>query len=682
MTTSASFTQNQYTLTINVNPVEGGSVIANNTGPYHYGDVVTLTPAPNSGYTFISWSGQGTAGNANEWIVTLTENSTVTATFALEYSLLVTINPTGAGVVIANNTGPYQNGDVVSLTATANTGYTFSQWSGDGTNAETNTRIVTITGKMTVTAIFTQNEYTLTITINPTEAGTVIANNTGPYHYGDAISLIATPNTGYVFNSWSGDGSNTEVNSRVVTITGNMAVTAIFSRASFDFGTAGSPVKSGYTQVTESTLYSAGTGYGWTSIAGLYSRDRTTPNSLNRDLIQSSTDHTFNVDLANGDYQVTVTIGDQSYYHDLIDTYAEDVLKVNDVTNLPGQFYEMSFFVTVSDNQLNLRFVDNGGTDPNWVINTLTIQPAPTLPSEAAFDFGTSGSPVQTGYTQVTESTLYSAITGYGWTSTAGLSSRDRGAPNALSRDLIQSSTDHTFNVDLANGDYQVTVTIGDQSYYHDLIDTYAEDVLKVNDVTNLPGQFHQMSFFVTVSDNQLNLRFVDNGGTDPNWVINTLTIQPAPTLPSEAAFDFGTSGSPVQTGYTQVTESTLYSAITGYGWTSTAGLSSRDRGAPNALSRDLIQSSTDHTFNVDLANGDYQVTVTIGDQSYYHDLIDTYAEDVLKVNDVTNLPGQFYEMSFFVTVSDNQLNLRFVDNGGTDPNWVINTLTIQPNSI
>ena len=58
---------------------------------------------------------------------------------------------------------------------------------------------------------------------------------------------------------------------------------------------------------------------------------------------------------------------------------------------------------------------------------------------------------------------------GYGWSSTAGLQSRDRTAPADLTRDFVLSSTEHTFNVDLANGDYKVTVTIGDQAYLHDI---------------------------------------------------------------------------------------------------------------------------------------------------------------------------------------------------------------------
>ena len=145
--------------------------------------------------------------------------------------------------------------------------------------------------------------------------------------------------------------------------------------------------------------------------------------------------------------------------------------------------------------------------------------------TEAHFDFGTTSSPLEAGYTRITENTLYTADTGYGWTSTLNLYSRDRGAPDNLKRDFIQSRTEHTFNVDLANGEYTVTLTMGDYFYIHDMIDVYAEGVQKINDLTAYGGTFQKASFSTTISDGQLNLRILDSGGTDANWVINTLTI-------------------------------------------------------------------------------------------------------------------------------------------------------------
>jgi fibronectin type 3 domain-containing protein len=108
-----------------------------------------------------------------------------------------------------------------------------------------------------------------------------------------------------------------------------------------------------------------------------------------------------------------------------------------------------------------------------------------------------------------------------------GLGSRDRGAPDDLRRDFVYSSIDRTFKVDLANGEYNVILVVGDNSYTHDLIDIYAEGILKRNDLTAAKGTFSGVLFTVTVSDGQLNLLFHDDGGTDGNWVINAIVIEP-----------------------------------------------------------------------------------------------------------------------------------------------------------
>jgi fibronectin type 3 domain-containing protein/nitrous oxidase accessory protein NosD len=449
------------------------------------------------------------------------------------------------------------------------------------------------------------------------------------------------------------------------------------TQAAFDFGTSVSPVHAGYIRVTESTSYSAASGYGWSSTAGLDSRDRSGPDDLRCDFVFSSAEHTFNVDLSNGVYIVAVVIGDQNFIHDRIDVYAEGALTINDLTASTGSFQEVSFRVTVADGQLNLGFLDDGGVDSNWVLSGLTVQVASPLPTEASFDFGTAESSVGAGYARVSPSTSYSAALGYGWSNTAGLDCRDRGSPDDLRCDFVFSSAEHTFNVDLANGDYLITIMIGDQSFMHDQINVYAEGTLVINRASVAGGSFQEISFRVTVIDEQLNLRIVDDGGADSNWVLDALTIVVAPSLPTEASFDFGTSGSPVQAGYTQVTEYTAYSAGSGYGWSSTTGLGSRDRGAPDDLRSDLVFGAAEHTFNVDLAKGDYAVTVVVGDQSFMHDMIDVYAEGVLKVNGLTAPAGSFQEVSFNVSVNDGQLNLRILDSGGTDVNWVLNVLTV-----
>jgi len=71
----------------------------------------------------------------------------------------------------------------------------------------------------TITANFVQQstttmppqEYTLTININPSGAGSVTLNPSGGvYVAGTTVTLTAVANSEYVFNSWSGDINTTE----------------------------------------------------------------------------------------------------------------------------------------------------------------------------------------------------------------------------------------------------------------------------------------------------------------------------------------------------------------------------------------------------------------------------------------------------------------------------------------
>jgi hypothetical protein len=78
-TIAATFTQDEYTLTVNV--VGGGSVTKNpDQAGYHYNDVVTLTATADLGWTFAGWSGDLT-GTTNPGTVTIDGNKDVTATF-------------------------------------------------------------------------------------------------------------------------------------------------------------------------------------------------------------------------------------------------------------------------------------------------------------------------------------------------------------------------------------------------------------------------------------------------------------------------------------------------------------------------------------------------------------------------------------------------------------------------
>ena len=125
------------------------------------------------------------------------------------YTVTTTVSPSGAGSVsgLASG-GTYTNGSTCSLTATptANSGYTFTNWTENNTEVSSNaTYSFTVTDNHNLTANFTLASYSITVTANPMAGGTVIGG--GTYSHGASVTLSATANTGYNFVNWTENGT-------------------------------------------------------------------------------------------------------------------------------------------------------------------------------------------------------------------------------------------------------------------------------------------------------------------------------------------------------------------------------------------------------------------------------------------------------------------------------------------
>ncbi|UCG50769.1 MAG: fibronectin type III domain-containing protein, partial [Candidatus Latescibacterota bacterium] len=224
VTVTATFIQETYTLTTNVNG--GGSVTKTpDQSTYVYGDIVNVEAVPNTGWSFSSWSG-GLGGTENPTTITITGNTTVTANFN-EGAYELTTNVVGSGWIdVDPDQATYGNGDTIVLTAVPDPGWIFDSWSGD-LSGSTNPETIVITGSdVTVTATFIQETYTLTV--DPDGGGTVTKSpDKAQYLYGEQVVLLADPHPDSVFTGWSGALTGVE-NPATVVIVGNMEITAHF----------------------------------------------------------------------------------------------------------------------------------------------------------------------------------------------------------------------------------------------------------------------------------------------------------------------------------------------------------------------------------------------------------------------------------------------------------------------
>lgn len=210
----ASFARTPYIIEVVSDHPEWGNVIGG--GTYFYGDTIQIEALPTPHYHFTRWSDDNTD---NPRTVIVTGDQTYTAIFDInQYNLTVQANPEGAGLVLGG--GQYLFGDTVNLVAYGNTGYYFEQWEDGVTD---NPRQVVVESDSTFTAMFTAEQYEVTVDWTPEEGGTV--EGAGMYDYGTYATLKATPNENYMFISWN-DGIVT--NPRNILVTHDVHYRALF----------------------------------------------------------------------------------------------------------------------------------------------------------------------------------------------------------------------------------------------------------------------------------------------------------------------------------------------------------------------------------------------------------------------------------------------------------------------
>ena len=185
-------------------------------GTYLNGEQVEISAVANEHYHFVQWNDGNTD---NPRTITVTENATYTATFAIDqFSITVESDNVNFGNV--SGSGTYGYGSEIQISATPAEHHHFTQWNDGNTD---NPRTITVTENATYTASFAIDQHTVTVVSADTEMGTV--SESGTYDYGTEIQISATPAEGYGFATWNDGNIN---NPRTIVVTEDITYTATF----------------------------------------------------------------------------------------------------------------------------------------------------------------------------------------------------------------------------------------------------------------------------------------------------------------------------------------------------------------------------------------------------------------------------------------------------------------------
>ena len=224
---------------------------------FNGGDSCTISATASTHYHFVNWTEGGEEiTKLNPYTFTVNSNRTITGNFAIDSHYITTsVSPAAGGTITGS--GSYNYGSSCTLTFTPATGYTFDHWESNGTTLSTsNPYTFTIERDMTIVAICTANNYTVSTSVNPASSGTITGG--GSYSYGSSCTLTATPASGYNFTGWSVGGAEVSTsNPYTFSVSGNVSVVANFALGSHTISATNSPANAGSITGTGSYNYGA-----------------------------------------------------------------------------------------------------------------------------------------------------------------------------------------------------------------------------------------------------------------------------------------------------------------------------------------------------------------------------------------------------------------------------------------
>jgi hypothetical protein len=187
------------TITLAASPLSGGTTFG--AGTFVGGTTRTVKATPRAGYAFLNWTDAGfDVSDTPSYSFVLTDNRSLVANFVKMCAVSTTASPSEAGTTTGD--GSYAQGSSVVVTATANLGYAFSNWTVAGVKVSgAASYTFTVRTNRSLTANFVR---TYTIAASAGSGGH--ATGSGTYKEGSTATVKAASRIGYVFVNWTENG--------------------------------------------------------------------------------------------------------------------------------------------------------------------------------------------------------------------------------------------------------------------------------------------------------------------------------------------------------------------------------------------------------------------------------------------------------------------------------------------
>ena len=221
-TAMSAATINSSTFTIKQGATSVAGVIAPtaNAAVFTFKPDVALLP-------FIKYTGTVTTG-AKDTLRTAMEADYIW-TFTTIPQVTLSSNPTTGGTT--SGAGTFAQSSLVTVTATPNAGFTFTNWTVNGTPVSTSASYqFTLNGNIALVANFTAipiGQFFVNLISSPPAGGTT--TGAGSYPAGSSVTATATANAGFTFVEWTENGVRVSTSTSIqFTLNANRTFTANF----------------------------------------------------------------------------------------------------------------------------------------------------------------------------------------------------------------------------------------------------------------------------------------------------------------------------------------------------------------------------------------------------------------------------------------------------------------------